>query len=304
MGDPLRQLFERLEREGDLQQLVQEKTQENLHLEFKEKEDRSHGNLDDDDRKNFSKVLSSFANADGGILIFGIATARSPDAPDHAHELKPIVDAARFRAKLMDSILNATHPVIDGVVINTVDGTAGGYVKCLIPASDRPPHRAMLASREYYRRTSTGDRRMEHDELADIFGRRLRPVLSVIAHLSSSPQSGEAHLFFSVVNSGRGIARHFGFVCTVDAGQTKITSRSNLPGCSFVPGTGDSIEFDAAARVIHPHGVPVHLGSLGIRRERPGVPVQVKLLWYAENTGSRELTLPVSDDRPGLFEVP
>jgi len=61
--------------------------------------------------------------------------------------LKPITNPDRYRAKALDSILNATQPAVDGVRIETIPAATkgAGYVKVLIPASDRPPHRAMSA---------------------------------------------------------------------------------------------------------------------------------------------------------------
>jgi hypothetical protein len=49
------------------------------------------------------------------------------------------------------------------------------------------PHRAMLADREYWRRTSNGFRRMKHYELEEVFERRLRPVLGFKVELRSRP---------------------------------------------------------------------------------------------------------------------
>jgi len=156
MPDALQRLFDSFTTEDDLRRLVDEHREESLFLEFKEKRDTSNNNLDVDDRKNFSKTLSAFANAAGGVLIFGIASSKGPDELDHADALKPITNAAGFSARLQDSVLTTTQPVIDGVdfrVIPAAGADGRGYVVTLVPESEKPPHRAMQADREYYRRT-------------------------------------------------------------------------------------------------------------------------------------------------------
>src|SRR3990172_481244 len=195
MATLLDRLFESLLSEADLDAMVQDRREEDLHLEFKQKEDRRHGDLGDGDKKAFSKAMAGFANADGGVLVFGIETARSQDGVDRAVSLKPITDHHRFRSRLLDSILNTTQPVVDDVKVEAIDSTSSpgsGFVKCLIPQSVKPPHRAILADHHYWRRVSTGHRRMEHYELEDVFGRRLRPSLKLMLELRPRPD-GDPH---------------------------------------------------------------------------------------------------------------
>src|SRR5882724_3906735 len=143
MPSALHRLFASLATEASLDALVQGRREEDLYLEFKQKADRRNGDLSDGDRRAFSKALSGFANADGGILVFGIETAKGGEGVDRAVSLKPITDHARFRGRLLDSILNATQPVVDDVRVETIDTDANsGYVKILVPQSVKPPHRA------------------------------------------------------------------------------------------------------------------------------------------------------------------
>ena len=96
--------------------------------------------LDDDDKKNFSKSVSGFANADGGVLVFGVATEKATNSPDRASKLKPITDADMLRVRLLDSVLNTTQPPVEGLQIEHIPGASGnGYVKCIIPASVARP---------------------------------------------------------------------------------------------------------------------------------------------------------------------
>jgi hypothetical protein len=169
--------------------------------------------LEDSDKRQFSRALSGFANSDGGILIWGVETNKQ----EQAAKLKPINSVFDFQAALKKSILNSTQPVVDGIVLEVItsaSSTSDGYVKCLIPASDKTPHRAMLWDREYFKRTTEGFYKLEHFDLEDMFGRRPRPLLSLSHEVVRGSQGGgpagswvEVKIIIKLHNSGRGSAR-------------------------------------------------------------------------------------------------
>jgi hypothetical protein len=300
MNTQLESFFDGLKSEADLQRLVQEKREEDLYLEFKEKADPSHADLDRDDQRGFSKTLAGFANADGGALVFGIATTKSPDNPDRASALKAITNPDRFRAKLLDSILNATQPPVDGVRIEVVPGAPGaGYVKCLVPASDRPPHRAMHAEREYWRRVTNGHRRMEHYELEDVFGRRLRPVLRVgIKLLPREDPDPHEELRFTFLNEGRGLARHVGLICTLGQGRIMATN-GGIRDVSALNDQRPMVQYYDFQGVVHPNGIFSSLGSAILQRPTKGAPLPLKIKWYAENMAPRDASVEIESNPAG-----
>lgn len=286
----LEQLFASLTWETDLEALLQARREEDLYFEFKEKADRSRPDIDDADRRGLSRALSGFANADGGVIVFGIAT-RKVNGVDCADELKPITGHKTFRARLGDLLLNTTHPpVIDGVVLETIDAAADanrGYVKCIIPPSDRPPHRAIHADPPhlYWRRTATGHRRMDHYELEDMFGRRLRPVLRLSVELRPRQPAGDPFedVHFFLLNEGRGVARHPGFHCTLVDAPLAGTTGDNLRNESNANLGRPTVTFYDAHGVIHPNGLFSAPGHAIVRRDNKGAPLVVKALVYAEN---------------------
>lgn len=205
--------FSSLRSEPELQRLIDDRVKENIYLEFKQKKDRSHGALDESDKFQFSRAVSGFANSDAGVLVWGVAT----DGEECAHKLKPIRDVSTFHAALKKSILHTTQPVVDDIAMEIVPSAAGtdeGYVRCLIPRSEKTPHRAMLAGREYYKRTTEGFYKLEHFDLEDMFGRRPVPFLGITTQLragsSSSGTGGRTQdilVELTVRNDGRGSAR-------------------------------------------------------------------------------------------------
>jgi hypothetical protein len=212
-SEELSAFYHSLATEADLARLVEERAQEDLHLEFKTKANPSTLELAKQDGENFSKALSGFANSDGGVLIWGI----KGDDQERAKELRPVVDCSDFQGRLKKSLLNAVQPAVDGVlieVIRSADPPRYGYVKCLIPPGDAIPHRAMLAGREYYKRSVEGFYRLEHFDLEDLFGRRPVPKLQLRARVLPRGSSGSSRgerfhglVIVSIENSGRGAAR-------------------------------------------------------------------------------------------------
>jgi hypothetical protein len=295
MNSAAPRLFDSLATEQDLERLVTEGREEDLYLEFKQKAGPKHGSLDPDDRKNFSQSLSAFANADGGVLVFGIKTVKV-DGVDRAHSLAPLASYEQFRSRLMDSILHSTQPLVDDVRIESIPSlstTGSGFVKVLVPQSFRPPHRAMLAGREYWRRTSSGTRRLEHFELEDVFGRRLRPVLVLVVRFNESRQvSGQPlqQLQFNLLNVGRGVARHAGFHCRLEAARIlSVAQTLENRTSSTEPAVGGY----ARDSVIHPNGIVAIMGQAMIVHEAPGTKLRLRVRWYAEEAETKDAEIEI-----------
>jgi Putative DNA-binding domain len=290
MNSHLQRLFASLSSEAELEDLIHQKREEDLHLEFKQKADRRNGDLSDKERQAFSKAISGFANADGGVLIFGVETSRGSDGVDRAISLKPIEGHDRFRAKLMDSILNATQPVADDIQIECIDGSDNaGYVKCLIPSSAKPPHRATLAEHHYWKRISTGHRRMEHYELEDVFGRRLRPKLKLF--IEQTPRVGSEQyvdVALYLLNEGRGIARHVGFLCRFEEDCTILDCvGSGLINISSLNAGAPTVTYANDASVIHANGIFLSAGKVTLARKKTDSQLFVSVSWYAQDTETR-----------------
>jgi len=289
----LRAFYASLNTEDDLWKLIAGRVKEGLYLEFKTKKDSRNPDIDpDSDAFQFSRALSGFANSDGGALIWGIAT----NANEEAAELKPIFQVKEFEARLRKSLLNSTQPTVDGVLFDTilkVGSAADGYLKCLIPASDKTPHRAMLARREYYKRTAEGFYRLEHFDLEDMFGRRPRPSLRIAVELRSRPEPDpQDEVYFSFLNEGRGIAKHFGFMCTVDT-QVQIVDVYGVVNNTWLNQGRPTISFTNDVGVLHPNGIWAALGHAVIRRPDRSAPLTLNMVWYCEGMMKRSAALHV-----------
>jgi hypothetical protein len=195
-----------------VEQFIEARQEESLHLDFKTVADPR---FERDDRKNLAKAISGFANADGGLILWGVGTGRTDAGVEYAAALQPISPLSQFMAKLAQCTGEAANPAVDGVdhrKIPTGDDT--GLAITYVPRSDRGPHMAKCGEDRYYRRTGDRFAKMEHFDIEDMFGRRPRPKLSVYYRFAKGSSGGgpegthrDLSVYFGVRNDGRGAAK-------------------------------------------------------------------------------------------------
>lgn len=208
-----RDLFERLDR-GLLESWVAESHQEDLHLDFKV---LSGGDeLDRDDRKNLAISTSAFANSEGGLVVWGVEAKRDAKGVDAATALRPIQNPRAVLSKLQSLTGTATSPTVAGILHRVIEGDSrGGFLATLVPASDAGPHMAKLGEDRYFKRSGDSFYKMEHFDIADMFGRRARPRLNLDVALrvttwQPGPPGNPAVIAATVAihNVGRALARY------------------------------------------------------------------------------------------------
>lgn len=169
-----KELFEKLKLEGrpSLRQLVDERHQESLSLEFKTKEDATVPELSNNDKKNYGKILSAFSNSSGGLLLWGIKATEDADGVDAASDIESILNPRAFESKLTSLAGDLLDPINDEIEICSVnadsDTISSGCVAIWIPRSERRPHRSRK-DHHYYKRSGDSSYRMEHFDLEDMF---------------------------------------------------------------------------------------------------------------------------------------
>jgi Putative DNA-binding domain len=211
MASTLRDLFNTLSF-ADVQTFFKEGREEDLHLDFKlvkgaELKDR-------EDRRTFARAVSGFGNSDGGLIVWGVDARKNEDGIDCACDAPGVAGVKRFVAKLNEytgSVVNPTLVGIDHRPIVSDQKSDHGYVVTFVPVSDSGPHMAKLGDDRYYRRSGSNFVKMEHFEIADMFGRRPRPKLVLLhkarGYRSRGRSQMEAQVELSLENVGRGSAR-------------------------------------------------------------------------------------------------
>lgn len=156
-----------------------------------------------DDRRTLAVAISGFANSNGGLIVWGIDARRDADGVDCAQAAVPIPTPDLFMSRLVDYAGRASSPAPDGVQHRLIEGAGGPFALTYVPESSAGPHMAKLGEDRYYKRSGGSFLVMEHFEVADMFGRRPRPILKVIF----TPREGGATILVSIRNEGRGLAR-------------------------------------------------------------------------------------------------
>lgn len=168
-------------------------------------------------------------------------------------------------------------PLVESVeVLPIPSGQADeyGYVITYIPPSDSGPHRAILrhiGEREYWRRAGDGFRKMEHFEIAEMFGRRRCPRIRLVWRATPRDRmsvGGHAEFTWSITlslkNDGRAIARFPMLSLTLppdislDAQGLDGNGNEGLPRSVTEPADRRILYLGREGHIIHP-GMPLDI---------------------------------------------
>lgn len=215
----LRLFFDQLDLDT-LKRFVTERRQEDHTLDFKLiGEDGDCKKIVKNDRKNLAKGISGFANAEGGVLIWGVDARKDDEEEDSglkvdcAQKLCPIQSVPAALSALMSDTHGAVSPSVVGVFHEIIfnNSNDSGFIKTYVPKSDGGPHMAKMGLDHYFRRSGDSFRKMEDYEVKDMVHRESQPDLSVRAGrvfcLGTQGDKHNMHLPLYLYNSGRGAAR-------------------------------------------------------------------------------------------------
>ncbi|MBR6167771.1 MAG: ATP-binding protein [Paludibacteraceae bacterium] len=183
---------------SDIENLIKNEVEESIHLDYKEA--RALGK-DDPKKAEITKDVSAFANANGGIIVYGIA-----EANHKPKEITPI-DGKTYTKEWLENIIQQIQPRINGVKIFPIriDGNIEKSVYIVqIPRSANAPH--MAKNHCYYKRINFQSVPMEDYEVRDTYNRVTTPNL-VIDGCTFYKESEDAHkviysLSAAVLNQG------------------------------------------------------------------------------------------------------
>lgn len=183
----MRELYDRLIREGEagIQRLIDERMQEGVQLDFKQKGDPRKGIFEANDKKILAKAVSGFANSAGGLLVWGVNAEKGPDDVDCAQPpAAPIAQIELFLSQAMTFIGQLIQPRHDGIHLHVVPSAAAagsGYLLIYVERSERRPHRSEASGqKQYFRRAGDSFFEMEHYDIEDAFRRTPAPELNLV----------------------------------------------------------------------------------------------------------------------------
>ncbi len=162
-------MYDELKDDEDLQGLINAEAHEDLHLDFKSalalsRTDRS--------KSDISKDVSSFANADGGTIVYGLI--------ESDHKASSLDDGvADIDKEWLESVVMSTiSPRIDGIIIHPIIREGGKFAYIVhIPKSFNAPHQAN--DHRFYKRFNFRAVPMEQYEVLDVMNRDIAPSLTL-----------------------------------------------------------------------------------------------------------------------------
>ncbi len=166
---------------SDIQRLIDNQVAERRTLEFK----RDLPGDTRDERKEFLADVTSFANAHGGDIIYGLAEAHG--TPSSVHGLE-VLDADAALRGIEDRILDGVEPRLPGLRMKWIIAADGKRLLLIrIPASTIAPHRVIFAnSSKFHGRKSNGKYEMDTQELREAFtATEARPARLRALHLEA-----------------------------------------------------------------------------------------------------------------------
>lgn len=149
----------------DLNSLIQNSVPEGKTLEYKEAVTLA----SDADRKEFLYDVSSFANASGGDMIFGITQNKESGYAEQIVGIPGNMDDLQLQ---FDSIIrDGIAPRLTGISSRYFQTGEGRHVFILrIPKSWNPPHQVVFKGVDrFYSRSNTGKYKLDVTELHNIF---------------------------------------------------------------------------------------------------------------------------------------
>lgn len=187
------------------EQMIAQKIEESYQLDYK-----SAGALGDSEKKkdDVTKDVSSFANSNGGMIIYGIKEFE--DKPrKHLPEKIDAVDGRMFTREWLDQIIGQINPRIEGVRIVPVRVGTEEWQTCYVVEIPKGETAHQARSLKYYRRYNFEAVPMADHEIRDIMNRRRHPKLEFEVRLHQT-QRDSIRVIFHIRNVGKLLPRQYG----------------------------------------------------------------------------------------------
>jgi len=191
----------------DVEAFFSRKLEENLNLDYKDI--RAYSDFDE-----LSKDVSAFANSEGGLILLGIGQERIIEKGKIVKILPKEItwgNESLSKEKLEDNLISRIRPRVDFRILPIREGNGSMKVVFLIDISQsaNPPH--MASDNRYYRRLNFRRVPMEHYEVSNFFGRRRKPLLSLLMRFINVVVENSEYRFtlrLLLQNKGNAVAEH------------------------------------------------------------------------------------------------
>ena len=189
--------------------MIEHGVEESTRLDYK-----AAGALDMTDAKKSEIVrdVTSFANAAGGVIIYGIAEFQEKARQHLPERLDPIM-RPDISKEWLEQVIESASPKIEGIRILAV--RIGGQGDRVVYVVEIPPSTTAHQAKDhrYYRRRNFKVSPMEDYEIREVMNRSARPIIEFEARIDLDRFAGNGSFRLRIRNRGTVMARHY--QCTV-----------------------------------------------------------------------------------------
>jgi hypothetical protein len=150
-----------------IQELIDSGVQESLTLDYKAAASLA---KPDGKKAEITKDVSSFANSDGGTIIYGVAEYLQPDKKHLPEKLDP-VDQTVITREWLEQVINTIRPHISGIVISPVPLSTGPNHVAYVVDIPKGTTAHQATDKRYYKRFNFQSVPMEDYEIRDVMSR-------------------------------------------------------------------------------------------------------------------------------------
>lgn len=255
---------------NDIDSLIKQKREESRNLEYKAPDILNRP-------VDLSKWVSAMLNADGGLIILGVCEDK-PERKDRINaKIYPTriefvteeYPKERIEQLIFGNIRSSTKPDLRIYPIRNPNDHVQAVYLVEITQGDNPPYQA--ADDKYYRRLNATKYSMPHSEIADFFGRRRKPRLTLDNQIMSVDVNNSTfYLRIFVCNEGKAVARYARVYITFENNieiEDKILG--NLVRIDDLRGGKPALQWDNSKSVIHPVAHRIRIADLRLRLLQP-----------------------------------
>lgn len=246
----------------DVEVFISRKIEENLNLDYKDI--RAYHDFDE-----LSKDVSAFANSEGGLILLGISQERVTEKRKIIKIFPKEItwgNGSLSKEKLEDNLISKIRPRVDFRIFPIREGNGTTKVIFLIdiPQSATPPH--MASDNRYYKRLNFRRVPMEHYEVNNFFGRRRKPLLSLLMRIMNVVIENSEYQFtlrFFLQNKGKAVAKHSRVTASF-VNLDIIKLKGNFQRLDYLRGL-PSIQFDEHTSVFYPMRKFASIGDIELK---------------------------------------
>ena len=189
-----------------LDKMIADGVEEGLSLDYKRADSLA---KTDGKKSEVTKDVSSFANASGGVLIYGVAEFEDEPRKHLPERLDPI-KRTEISKEWLDQVIQSSQPRIEGVVIYPVTISDADNTVCYVVEVPQSHTAHMARDHRYHKRHNFTTAQMEDYEVRDVMNRRTLPKIkaSIFINRKTDRFKPEGTIMVRLENVGRVLAHH------------------------------------------------------------------------------------------------